>query len=171
MPVHLTRSHRCSPARFQRQVPALARDFAQDHPSLPASISLSASPQARRAVAFRDVARATGPSVAAHGRTARLCRLASPFIRAARADARVGTANSCVRHPGGPGTELARSRGEIIKSGHGRPTVARSRRLSRHVHEGVYAHQFEIVEREANDLSPFCLKEVPILTRWPTHYS
>lgn len=124
IPVHLSLSHRCPPARFQRQVPALPRDFTQDHPPLPASVSLSPSPQARRAVAFRDVARATGPGVAAHGRTARLCRLASPLIRAARADARVGAANSCVCYPGGAGTELASPRGEIVKGGHGRPTVA-----------------------------------------------
>jgi hypothetical protein len=87
--------------------------------------------------------------VAAHGRTARLCHLASPFVRAARADARMGTANTRVCHPGGAGTELARARGKIVKSGHGRPTVARPRRLSRHVHEGMYAYQFKTVECKA----------------------
>jgi len=147
IPVHVFDSHRRSTARLQRQVSALARHLSQNHLALPASVSLPSSPQTRRAGAFRDVAGATGPGVAADGRSARVRRVASPSVRAARADARVGAADPRFCHPGSTRTELARPRGEIVKCDHGRPAVARSRRLSGHVHEGVHAYQFETVER------------------------
>ena len=119
IPIHLSHSHRCSPARLQRQVSALTCHLAQDHPALPASVSLPSSPQTRRAGAFRDVARAARHSVAAHGRSARVCRVASPCVRGAGADARVGAADTRVCHPGGARAELARPRGEIVQSDHG----------------------------------------------------
>ena len=133
-------SHRRTSTRLQRQISTFARHFTQDRSALPAPLPLSSPPQTRRAGALRDVARTAGPGMAAHGRPARIRRVAPSPVRAARADARMGTTDICVCCSRGAGTELARPRSQVVKSDHGRPAFTRSCRLFGHMHEGMHAH-------------------------------
>jgi hypothetical protein len=133
-------SHRRTSTRLQCQISTFAGYFTQDRSALPAPLPLSSPPQTRRTGALRDVARAAGPSMAAHGRPARIRSVAPAPVRAARADARMGTADFRLCRPRGAGAELARPRSQVVKSDHGRPAFTRPCRLFGHLHEGMHAH-------------------------------